>query len=585
MERERRWLDVSALGGAVAAIASLAVDITSPIALPLVDRLVVLGPLVVAPLAVEAGLRPWPTAPLERRLAALIARTLPFAAGAALAATLLGTGPLAAVFATLWLIETLLIAALGLVRTLARGRSPLHELAIDVGHLYLPIGAVWFLASRLRIELMGFGHVIVLLTAAHFHFAGLAAPVIAGQVGRLIAPGSRWSVWYRRGAFFVVVAPILVALGITFSPILEVTMATLLALGILVVAVVTVLHVAPRGGAHYVLGAAQLVLLVTMALAVVYAVGELLGETFVFIRTMVAYHGALNAIGFAIPSLIALRFIAPHAASQSCDAPLLAVPGRGVHVGPKALDTQIAGPARGLLPSLAGMLRVEHPSADPHPDVAAFYEDTTALRLVCVPRWRPLFALPGRLFVRIARAMGQLVLPIEDRAHTIVSRLGALRDGPREGAVASVRTYEDGSAMYVSVYAEHEADGVRYMSIGMPLPFGWTLASVLRGTPREEGGLELTSVRARGHEGLWLHRGGLRIALPLDETLIAHAASTEAGRALAARVPCASERTTMVAWHRFTLFGVPCLELAYAIEPASKAVDESPAPTGDQAIA
>lgn len=245
---------------------------------------------------------------------------------------------------------------------------------------------------------------------------------------------------------------------------------------------------------------------------------------------------------------------------------------RGARVGPTALDDAIVAPAVGLLPSLAAMMRVEHPSAEPHPDVAAFYEATSTRSLVCVPSWRPMFALPGKLFVRLARTMGQLVLPTDARPHVIVSRLGRLRDHPPriEPPVASIRTYEDGSPMYVAIYGEHEADGVRYMNIAMPLPLGLTLASILRASPLDDGGIDLSSRprTPRGHEGLWLTRGPLRVALPLDETLVAHAASTPSGRALG--VACAGERATMVARHRFTLFGLPCLELAYAIEPIER---------------
>jgi hypothetical protein len=57
--------------------------------------------------------------------------------------------------------------------------------------LYLPIGGAWLVASRLGIQPLGFGDTIVLLTAVHFHFAGFAAPVLAGLAGRTVAAGTR----------------------------------------------------------------------------------------------------------------------------------------------------------------------------------------------------------------------------------------------------------------------------------------------------------------------------------------------------------------------------------------------------------
>lgn len=579
---ERRWLDASTALGALAWLVVLAVDVPSYVSIPLAERLVALGPLVVAPLAIEAGLREGlgPFGP--RGLAALVVRAQPLAAAAVLGAVLLGTGAIPSLLAGVWLVESVLVALLGLARLAARGPRPLHELAVDAGHLYLPIGAAWFLASRLTLDVMGFGHVIVLLTAAHFHFAGLAAPVIVGQIGRLVPAESRAGAWYRAGAALVILGPILVALGITFSPLVEVATAALLAAGILLVAAVTVISVAfraPQRMARALLGAAQLVSILTMALALTYALGEYLGHSFIAIHPMVELHGAFNALGYAVPSLVALRILSPARHGGAAEhAPFVMVPGRGAFIGPSHLDAHFAGEAPGLMPSLRAMLRVEHPDAAPHADVAAFYEDTAGLDLVCQPRWRAPFVLPARLFIAIARAMGQLVLPIAPRPHRIVSRLARFADtlSPRllDGAISSVRTYEDGSAMYVAVYAEHEREGVRYMNIGMPLPFGLVLASILRGHPLPEGGLVLGSRPGPrpGDEGLFLARGRLRVRLPLHETLHAHAAESDAGRAIAARLPFTAEGATMVATHVFHVAGIVCLELGYAIGPSDRLV-------------
>src|SRR5205823_4251728 len=64
--------------------------------------------------------------------------------------------------------------------------GPPQEIAIDVGLLLLPVGALWLLATRAAIAPLGFQEPIVMFTAAHFHFAGFAAPLILGCVGRFL---------------------------------------------------------------------------------------------------------------------------------------------------------------------------------------------------------------------------------------------------------------------------------------------------------------------------------------------------------------------------------------------------------------
>ncbi|NJN44183.1 MAG: YndJ family transporter [Anaerolineae bacterium] len=97
---------------------------------------------------------------------------------------------------------------------------------------------MWLLASRLGANPLGFTEPIILLTAIHFHFAGFAAPIIAGLVGRELAkPKSfgRETSWISMGypivAVIIILGPTLVAVGITFSPIMEAVAGVALAVG------------------------------------------------------------------------------------------------------------------------------------------------------------------------------------------------------------------------------------------------------------------------------------------------------------------------------------------------------------------
>ena len=84
--------------------------------------------------------------------------------------------------------------------------------------VYLPIGGAWLVASRLGIQPLGFGDTIVLLTAIHFHFAGFAAPLLAGFAGRAVRDRQTASQVVALAATGIILGTPLVAAGITFSP-------------------------------------------------------------------------------------------------------------------------------------------------------------------------------------------------------------------------------------------------------------------------------------------------------------------------------------------------------------------------------
>lgn len=253
-------------------------------------------------------------------------------------------GRTAAALAGAWLLATLAVAAAGLARLARRGRAPLEEAAIDVGCLYLPVGAAWLVASRGALEPLGFHEPIVLYTSAHFHFAGFAAPVIAGLLGRDLGvsapPGAAGAAGptVRRAhalATLVVLAGVpLVAAGITISRRLESPAALLLGAGMLVVSALLALaglrRLLGRGAAPpgpmgslrarlsgALLLVAALSLVGSMNLAVAFALtgsaGRGAGPTqgLISYSAMATYHGLANAVGFAGCALLAYALAPP----------------------------------------------------------------------------------------------------------------------------------------------------------------------------------------------------------------------------------------------------------------------------------
>ena len=89
-------------------------------------------------------------------------------------------GPRAGALAVPWLGFTLLVALLGFIRLVRHGYTTTEGIATSAAMIFLAVGGDWTLASRWGLEPMGFREPIVLLTGAHFHFAGFALPILTG---------------------------------------------------------------------------------------------------------------------------------------------------------------------------------------------------------------------------------------------------------------------------------------------------------------------------------------------------------------------------------------------------------------------
>ena len=269
----------------------------------LIHKVVLFGMLVVVPLGVSL-------VELYGRQTAAIYRVVvfaqPVAALLAVASFFFETGPLAAFLSSAWFVFSVLVALLGLARLKSRGLYPVAELSIDAGLLYLSVAGVWLVIYRLGIQPFDYGETIILLTVVHFHFAGFAAPIIAGMNGRVLAQRKHPQKMFAASVFGIIAAMPLVAAGITFSPWLGLIGTLLLAVGLVLLAVLTlgwVTRAFPLGK--------RLLLLVgalsscsAMVLACLYAYSLATKTLILNIPTMAMTHGLLNAFGFVTCNLM-----------------------------------------------------------------------------------------------------------------------------------------------------------------------------------------------------------------------------------------------------------------------------------------
>ena len=227
---------------------------------------------------------------------------------------LLPQGVMAALLALPWLALTALIALCGLRRLLSKEKLRAPEFAVNAGLAYVVVGGGWLVFSRYGLQPLGFGDTIVLLTAVHFHYAGFAAPLLAGFAGRVLDETSSASIKriFKLSVIFIISGTPLVAAGITFSSALALLGAVVVTLGLLMLAALVLFRVVPqiRGRiAKALLVVSSLSSISAMALASIYAYSIVTKTLILNIDQMAASHGILNAFGFSLCGFLAWKLV------------------------------------------------------------------------------------------------------------------------------------------------------------------------------------------------------------------------------------------------------------------------------------
>ncbi len=308
-----RWNRISlGLGGTIWMLIALA-RLLNWIMLDDLELILLLALCVITPLAV-----PLVPLPKENRslcdLASLVLFLQPFATLIGGASLLLGRGELAAAFAVVWLLFTVLIALIGVMLLLQKSDRRLSVACLAVALIYLPIGSTWLVLDRLSVQPLGFSQTTVLLTAVHFHFVTLAALMMIGLTGQAIQAmqqGTPWKI-YRVLAMCMLVNPLLVATGITVTQVtgmnlLESAAAVLLALCMILIALFNLHFVVPATASLLARGLlifSSTAVMFTMLFACAYALGDATRLWVITISQMILVHGWVNALVFGFCGLL-----------------------------------------------------------------------------------------------------------------------------------------------------------------------------------------------------------------------------------------------------------------------------------------
>jgi hypothetical protein len=281
--------------------------------LTLIDVFLCLALLVVVPMALPLLLGD----PSERPPALLALE--PVAAIAGSFALLIRPGMSAALLASPWLLVCATIALSGVIRWSVQRSFALVDIACLAAKVFLLVGGTWFVISRAGWQPLGLSSDIVELTAVHFHYAGMASSLLASRTLATLEEARHGVQGGRRATAAVVVSPPIVAAGFTFSPVLQVTGAVLLTVGLVSLAWLTlfkVLPALPSGPWRPLLAASACAVVAPMLLAVDWALGQHVDIPSLSIPRMAAIHGSLNALGFSACGILGWRLMEARAGAR-----------------------------------------------------------------------------------------------------------------------------------------------------------------------------------------------------------------------------------------------------------------------------
>jgi hypothetical protein len=216
-----------------------------------------------------------------------------------------------------WLAFAMALAAGRIWRTLRMRPLRFDSWCALAAFLYLGIGAVWFLASRLGLNPIGFREPIVLLTAVHFHYAGFAAAILVRALARIPRLRTIPALLFPAAAAGALAGPAFLAAGFMIGPRVKLVAALLMAAGEIALAGCFVGSVREfdQINSRLLLVVSAASVLISMCFAALWAIGEFPRQPFLDLARMAAWHGSLNAFGFTFCGLAA--FIAHKPAGQS----------------------------------------------------------------------------------------------------------------------------------------------------------------------------------------------------------------------------------------------------------------------------
>ena len=260
-----------------------------------IEKLFLLGPLVVVPLGLQLAGVDYPWSLLIAAVGVVISFLSP-------------TGMVAGMLVVPWLMMGLCVAVTRLWRVRTCFSAPtqhLGEISRVVAMIGLVVGGVGLLQSRCGMEPLGFREPLVLLVAVHFHFAAFVTPLMAAEVLERMRKESR-KLRLVLATCALAGSPLLAMGYVLHVRALRLTGAALLVAALVMMAgwVLWNLRRIQPLTARFLLGGSAMSAVVAMVYAGIYALADFLGAVWIAIPQMARTHGMLQAIGFSACGLL-----------------------------------------------------------------------------------------------------------------------------------------------------------------------------------------------------------------------------------------------------------------------------------------
>ncbi|MDM5461963.1 MULTISPECIES: YndJ family protein [Bacillus cereus group] len=455
-------------------------------------------------------------------------------------------------FALLWFAYTGIVALFGISRLLERGWKPLEEAAIDSAFIYLFLGGFWFFASVAKFPIMHFSSDIVLLTAAHFHYSAFLLPLSAGLLGRKREQGSKL---YDAIMFIIVISPMTVAIGITYSRVFEFFAVFIYLCAIYGYGVYVWRTKFNAISAKILLTLSSSTLMVTIMFSLIYSYGNFKQAMTITIAQMVWIHGVVNGIGVALPAFVGWM-IEKSAPKYKYYGKIMSRLRGNATVGEAFLHNRNLidnKEYKGLVDKMNDFHSEVFDMAKIPLSIIRFYENTKEYELQSHIKWTRWFRPLAFCYEKMSKRVGQIHLGMGGKWETMHgSIIGVIdeKDG-RENVRAWLRKNEAGESIFVALYSKHTHEDEKYMNIGLPLPYS-NMTGILKLCNKNKDLIITSKLRrnGKGDEGIYLHTRFFTIRLPLAETFIIKESTDQ----------------ILEANHRMWIFGVKFLEIDYEIK-------------------
>lgn len=464
-------------------------------------------------------------------------------------------------FALIWWMYTVFNALYAILRLWETKIHRIEETSVLFGLIYLAGGGFWFFAYAAHLQIMQFGPLIILLTAVHFHYSAFLIPIFNGLLGRTIRKHRMLYSWIT---WVILLSPLLIALGITYSKTLDVIAVSIYMAAIYLHAFLVFTAAFRTKTGTFLIRLSSAVLMITIAFSMIYSFGVFRQEVTLTINQMIWIHGFVNAFGVILPALIGWRIEDAKPFDADSVKTFSRIYGKR-KIGEEFLaNIQAENNARysGLVDDMGSLRSKDFSPEKLAPLILSFYEQTIEYNIKAKVTWSTWFRPLAIIYEWFSRRIGQIHLstnPDWYRMYSKIKGVHSKKDG-RERVRAWIRTNEKNETIFTALYSVYRSNGEGYMNISLPLPFS-SMTGILKPYHHQQK-LVLTSRRRKsraGDEGIYLQTRVGTCPLPLSETFLIEAAHDN----------------KLTAVHHMWLFRIKFLTVHYSITHINQPIERT----------